>query len=83
MLNMVPPYYGADDLLLQELYNEGCRICNNKPIYTTPEQADTFESANKKSKVKKGLKIGGIAAGIITSALLIGKFILKKGKGKV
>jgi len=80
MVGIVPSYYGADDLLLQELYNEGCRICGKKPVYTIPEKPDTFESSNKKEKIKKGLKIGGITAGILTAAALIAKFVIKKGK---
>ena len=76
----VPSYYGADDLLLNALYDEGSKICGNKPMPKAFDYpADTFQPSGKKEKIKKGLKIGGIIAGAL--ALVAGACkLIKKFK---
>ena len=67
----IPSYYGADDLMIMALYDEGCKVCGNKSMpkaFDYPN--DSFHSSSKKEKVKKGLTIGGIVAG---AGLLIAK----------
>ncbi len=36
-MNNVSSLYGADDLMIKSLYDEGCRICQNK---SQPKTAD-------------------------------------------
>ena len=63
-MNGIPSYYKSDDLMLAALYDEGCKICGNKPFSQTLDYpADCFDSkTQKKEKLKKGLKIAGIVA---------------------
>lgn len=75
----IPSYYGADDLLLNALYDKGCEICGTPPMPKAPEYpSDSFHSSTTKEKVKKGLTIGGIVAGaaalIAGAAKLVKKF---------
>ena len=84
----IPSYYGADDLMLTALYDEGLRICGKKPYSKTLDYpADSFHPSKPKTtneKVKQGLTIGGIVAGagalIYGACKLVGKFF---SKGKV
>ena len=77
MLKLPPQYYGADDLLINALYDEGSQICGNKPMPKTSDYpSDSFEPSTKKEKIKKGLKIGGIIAG--ATALIVGAWKLFK-----
>jgi len=80
----IPSYYGADDLMLMSLYDEGCKICNNnKPLPKTADYpSDSFEKKSSvKEKVKKGLTLTGIVAG--AGALLWGACkLVAKFKGK-
>lgn len=63
----IPSYYKADDLMLAALYDEGCKVCGNKPLSQTLDYpADCFDKkTQKKEKLKKGLKIGLIIAGAV------------------
>ena len=46
----VPSYYGADDLLINALYDQGLNICGKPPMPKTPEYpADSFQPSTKKS----------------------------------
>lgn len=61
----IPSYYGADDLLINALYDEGLNVCGKPPMPKAPEYpADSFEPSDKKQTVKKALTIGGILTGI-------------------
>lgn len=62
----IPSYYGADDLLINALYDEGANICGQPVMPKTPEYpSDSFEPSNKKSStVKKGLAIGGVLTAV-------------------
>ena len=65
----VPSYYRADDLLLQALYDEGCKICHEHPDHKTHDYPnDSFHHSDKKELLKKGLTIGSIIAGLGTLA---------------
>ena len=81
MIKLPPQCYGADDLLINALYDEGSKICGNNPMPKACDYpADSFEPTNsKKDKVKTGLKIGGILAG--ATALVAGAWkLIKKFK---
>ena len=44
----VPSYYGADDLLINALYDQGLNICGKPPMPKTPEYpADSFQPSTK------------------------------------
>lgn len=80
MIKLPPQCYGADDLLINALYDEGSKICGNKPMPKACDYpSDSFEPSTKKEKIKKGLKIGGILAG--ATALVAGAWkLIKKFK---
>ena len=43
----IPSYYRADDLLLNALYDEGSRICGNRPYTKAPDfPADSFDKSS-------------------------------------
>ena len=73
----VPSYYGADDLLINALYDQGLNICGKPPMPKTPEYpADSFQPSTKKSSnLKKGLTIGGILTAIGSAAYGIYKLV--------
>ena len=75
----IPSYYRADDLLLNALYDEGSRICGNRPYTKAPDfPADSFDKSSKKDLVKKGLTIGGILTAVGVAAACVWKFLRKK-----
>lgn len=73
----IPSYYGADDLLINALYDEGLNICGKPPMPKTSEYpADSFEPSNKKNNnLKKGLIFGGILTAVGSAAYGIFRLI--------
>ena len=74
----VPSYYGADDLLINALYDEGCKICHEHQEHKTHDYPnDSFHHSEKTEMVKKGLTIGGIVTGLGILAYKGRNFITK------
>ncbi len=73
----VPSYYGADDLLINALYDEGCKVCHEHQEHKTHDYPnDSFHHSGKKEVIKKGVTIASVIGGL--AALGYGAFKLIK-----